>query len=117
MAGDVRFVRLQYDGGARRRVKRNPCKALWQGAKLRWNGEINACGYDFHSRYTLGDIKKDSFARIWSGEEYTRMRKQFREDWNGISICENCTYAFEGGNYDEVIAETVFLKPEASVHY
>ena len=34
-----------------------------------------------------------------------------RTDWNQISICETCTYAFEGGSADEVLAETVFPPP------
>ena len=40
-------------------------------------------------------------------------RQQFRKDWNQISICENCTYAFEGRSYDEVFADTVIFSAGA----
>jgi radical SAM protein with 4Fe4S-binding SPASM domain len=112
ISDDERFVRLRYDGEERRRVKNNPCKALWQGSILRWNGTINACAYDFHGDYPLGDLVKTNFRKIWTGEAYRQMRARFRKDWNEISICHNCTYAFEGGNYDEIIAETIFLGEE-----
>ncbi len=104
------LVRLKYEDGRRVRVKHNPCKALWQRTTLRWDGRINACAYDFHGKQTLGHLRQDDFVQIWSGPAYEKMRKQFREDWNQISICRNCTYAFEGGSYDEVFAETIFLK-------
>ncbi len=103
------LVRLKYKDGQRVRVKHNRCKALWQGTTLRWDGRINACAYDFHGKKTLGQLGQNEFVQIWSGPAYQAMRQQFREDWNQISICENCTYAFEGGSYDEVFAETVFF--------
>lgn len=115
VAGDARFIRLRYREGERVRVKNNRCKALWQGTTLRWDGRVNACPFDFHSKHTLGDAHAADFVQIWTGEQYSKMRRQFREDWNGISICENCTFAFEGGGYDEVFAETVFLSREPSV--
>ena len=111
IASDPRLVRLKYEDGRRVRVKHNRCKVLWQGTTLRWDGRINACAYDFHGKYTLGHVKNDGFVQIWTGQPYTQMRDQFRNDWNQISICENCTYAFEGGSFDEVMAETVFLAP------
>jgi len=37
------------------------------------------------------------------------MRREFRKDPAEISICKNCTYAFEGGDYPDVIAETLYL--------
>jgi hypothetical protein len=58
----------------------------------------------------LGHVDQNDFAQIWDGPSYQDMRQQFRKDWNQISICENCTYAFEGGSYDEAAAETVFFK-------
>jgi len=109
IAQNPQLVRLRYKDGQRVRVKYNRCKALWQGTTLRWDGRVNACAYDFHGKEQLGHAKQSDFVQIWTGPAYKAMRDQFRTDWNKISICENCTYAFEGGNFDEVFVETVFL--------
>jgi radical SAM protein with 4Fe4S-binding SPASM domain len=109
VARNPNLVRLKYKDGQRVRVKHNRCKALWQGTTLRWDGRINPCAYDFHGKQTLGHLGQNDFVQIWSGPAYQTMRQQFRKDWNQISICENCTYAFEGGSYDEVFADTVIF--------
>ncbi len=113
VAGDERFVRLRYENGERVRTKHNKCKALWQGTTLRSDGRVNACAYDFHGKETLGHAGREEFVQIWTGKEYERMREQFGKDWNQISICKDCIYAFEGGSYEEAFAETVLLAEPA----
>ena len=105
---DERLQRFRYsdDGQVRRRVKVNPCKALWHNPTLRWDGTINPCVYDFDGEHALGDIRRESLAGIWSGERYREMRRRFRRDWQSIPICDRCTYAYEGGNYTDVVADT-----------
>jgi radical SAM protein with 4Fe4S-binding SPASM domain len=109
VASDSRFVRLEYENGERKRVKKNPCKALWQGGVLRWDGAMTPCAYDFHSKRKMGDLGKQEFVEIWQGGAYRGMREQFREKYEEIEICRDCTYAFVGGNYEDVFAEKVFL--------
>lgn len=112
IAGDPRFVRLKYGAeGEPVRVKHNPCKALWQGTTLRWDGRINACAYDFRGSYTLGHAKGNDFVQIWTGAEYQKMRDQFRADWKQISICDVCILGYEGGHYEDFAAETRLLEP------
>lgn len=109
---DERFRRFRYTAGddGRLRVKQNPCKALWHCPTLRWDGRINPCAYDFDGERVLGDARHQPLSEIWSGPAYTEMRKAFREDWQGIPICSRCTYAFEGGNYDSIVAEARFFR-------
>jgi MoaA/NifB/PqqE/SkfB family radical SAM enzyme len=114
IASDPSLVRLVYEEGARVRTKRNPCKHLWQGTTLRWNGTVNPCPYDFHGVRTLGDSRKSEFVQIWTGEAYRDMRRAFREDWNKIPICENCTYAFEGGSHNEAFVETLWIQRQGT---
>ncbi len=115
-AGDG-FQRFVYEGNDRVRAKHNPCKALWQKTNLRWDGEITPCTYDFDSVRSMGNVQGHSFRSIWRNAAYTAMRRQFRKDPAEISICKNCTYAFEGGDYPDVVAETLYLnEPSARAH-
>jgi radical SAM protein with 4Fe4S-binding SPASM domain len=114
LPSDVRYRRFQYgdDGVTRQRVKRNPCKALWHNPTLRWDGTINPCVYDFDGGHVLGDVKAETFRQIWSGERYRTMRRQFRRDWERIDICNQCTYAYAGGNYTDIVADTWLFNGE-----
>jgi len=105
--GDYR--RFSYAENDRVRAQHNPCKALWQKTNLRWDGQVTPCTYDFDSARAMGSVAVQPFARIWRNAAYTAMRRQFRKDPTEISICKNCTYAFEGGDYPDVIAETHYL--------
>ena len=113
--GDARLRRFSYldDGVTRVRVKNNPCKALWHNPTLRWDGTVNPCVYDFDGAHVLGDTRSEPFARIWSGPRYAEMRRRFRSDWEQIDICSRCTYAYAGGNYTDIVADTWFF-PEAA---
>ena len=93
------------------RVANNPCKALWHNPTLRWDGTVNPCVYDFDGAHVLGDTRTEPFAAIWTGERYAAMREKFRTRWQDIDICSRCTYAYAGGNYTDVVADT-WLVPE-----
>lgn len=112
---DLRLRRFAYhdDGVTRVRVKDNPCKALWHNPTLRWDGTINPCVYDFDGAHVLGDTRTEPFAAIWSGERYGALRARFRRDWEQIEICSRCTYAYAGGSYTDVVADTWFF-PESA---
>lgn len=114
LPADARYRRFAYAEGddGRVRVAHNPCKALWQSPTVRWDGRLNPCAYDFDSDYPLGDLNAESFREIWRGPAYRRMRAQFRDDWERIPICSRCTYAYEGGNYDEIVADAFFFEPD-----
>jgi radical SAM protein with 4Fe4S-binding SPASM domain len=114
LPGDARLRRFEYlaDGQTRVRVKNNPCKALWHNPTLRWDGTINPCVYDFDGTRVLGDTRTQRFDQIWSGPRYAAMRQQFRRDWQQIEICNRCTYAFVGGNYSDIVADTWFFPPD-----
>ncbi len=115
---ESRYQRFKYasDGfAARLRVDKNPCKHLWNMPVIHWNGVICSCPYDPKEEYPLGDLNTQSLAEIWDGEPYRRMRRRFREDWQGLPICANCSYAYEGGDCGrEIIAEAVFFGSRAA---
>jgi radical SAM protein with 4Fe4S-binding SPASM domain len=95
---------------ARVRRTRNPCKHLWYHPSIHWNGVVCSCTFDPREEFPLGDLRQKSFREIWVDEPYRRLRSQFRADWDHLSLCCECGYAYEGGNCSrETIAEAVFF--------
>jgi radical SAM protein with 4Fe4S-binding SPASM domain len=106
------YQRFRYDPvtGQRIRRKRNPCKTLWNNPVIHWNGKVCPCAFDPHDHYALGDLSAESFAEIWSGPSYRELRRRFREDYQQVTLCSDCSYAFEGGSCStEIIAEAQFF--------
>lgn len=108
----AKYQRFKTDARGRLlRRRRNPCKQLWNHPVVHWNGNITPCTFDAHDRYTLGNLQEDSFRDIWWGEPYREMRRQFREDYRQIKLCNGCTYAFDGGSCaNETIAEVILYE-------
>jgi radical SAM protein with 4Fe4S-binding SPASM domain len=100
---------------SRVRLKRNPCKHLWNNPVIHWNGTVCPCCYDFNEKYPLGDLERDSFKEIWYGAAYRRMRSEFRSRWEEMPLCRECSHGYEGGNlWNEAVTEAVFLTPGPS---
>jgi radical SAM protein with 4Fe4S-binding SPASM domain len=110
---DRQFRRFKEDEThARIRRTRNPCKHPWYHPDVHWNGVVCSCTFDPREEFPLGDLRQKSFREIWADEPYRRFRRQFRADWNQLSLCRECGYAYEGGNCSrETIAEAVFFPP------
>lgn len=93
-----------------RRLKRNPCKNLWNNPVIDWDGTVCPCTYDFDEKYVLGNLKKTDFKDIWFGREYGRIRRQFRSNWKVMDLCGSCSYAFRGGSsIEDIIPEVLFF--------
>jgi MoaA/NifB/PqqE/SkfB family radical SAM enzyme len=112
MPDNERYRRFKsLDGGeGQDRVRRKPpCKNLWNAPTVHWDGTVCSCTYDYHERQVFGDLKVASFREIWFGERSRRLRREFRLDWEGLQLCSNCSYAYEGGScWNETIAEVHF---------
>ncbi|MBP6874621.1 MAG: SPASM domain-containing protein [Candidatus Eisenbacteria bacterium] len=107
---DARYHRFRTDAAGRRiRRRRNPCKQLWNNPSVHWDGTVTICSLDPQNRCVMGDLREHTFREIWRGESYARQRAQFREDWNRMLMCGECSYAYEGGSLCcETIAEAEF---------
>jgi radical SAM protein with 4Fe4S-binding SPASM domain len=112
---DPRYRRFQYapDGTTRLRRGHNPCLHLWHMPAIHWNGAVCMCTYDSHEEYVFGNLHTDTFKSIWFGDAYRRTRRQFQSDWEGIPLCNGCSYAYKGGScIDEIIADAAFFGPQ-----
>jgi radical SAM protein with 4Fe4S-binding SPASM domain len=85
------------DGVSMKRRNYNPCRKLWNSATLHWNGTVCPCCFDPHDRHVLGDLTDTDFRKIWKGQAYREMRRAFRQDYRRLTMCADCTYAYEGG--------------------
>jgi len=109
---NYRYRRFKYapDGTTRLRRKHNPCKHLWNMPAIHWNGTVCMCTYDSKEEHILGDLNTDTFGKIWFGTPSRRLRRQFRSNWEQIGLCNECSYAYEGGScIDEIIADAIFF--------
>lgn len=111
---DLRFRRFKNveGNGQRVRMKKNPCKLLWNNPTIHWNGSVSPCTYDPREKYSLGSLANASFKEIWRGQAYREMRRQFGSNWEKIPVCRDCSYAYQGGNCStETIVEAIFFTP------
>jgi radical SAM protein with 4Fe4S-binding SPASM domain len=91
----------------------NPCKVLWNNPAIHSDGKAFACTFDPHGRKVLGDLLEGSFRDIWWGPSYKELRRKFRNDYQQLSLCRDCTYAFEGGAMgEERDREAHFFDPQ-----
>jgi len=86
---------------SRIRRKVNPCKVLWNNPAIHSDGKLVPCTFDPHGRCVLGDLAESSFSDIWRGSACRDLRCRFRENYQGLALCRDCTYAFEGGSMGE----------------
>jgi radical SAM protein with 4Fe4S-binding SPASM domain len=107
----AKYRRFRTDGEGRRiRRRDNPCKHLWNGPSIHWDGHVSPCTFDPQDRHVLGDLTRQRFEEVWQGESYRRVRREFRQGWDTMTLCRECSYAYEGGSLSrETIAEAVFF--------
>lgn len=112
---DRHYRRFKYDATGQNviRLRRNPCKQLWNNPVIHWSGALCSCTYDPKEKYRLGHLQNDTFENIWYGAPYRRLRRQFRMDWNQLPLCRECSYAYKGGNCGrEIVADAFFFNTQ-----
>ncbi len=105
---DPELRRFAYgaDGVPVRRTE-NSCKAMFHKTTLRWDGRINSCTFDSCGESLLGDFASGSAKEIWRGAAYRDLRRKFRTSWGEIPACARCGHGFQGGDYGEILVDTV----------
>ena len=105
-----RRFRVSQAGKTRVKLKNNPCKHLWNNPVVHWNGAVCPCTYDYYEKHALGNLKEYAFKKIWHGLSYRNIRKQFCKGWEGLSLCRECSYGYEGGDLGrEAISEAFYF--------
>ncbi len=86
------------DGAGAQRLARNPCKHLWNCPAIHSDGTVCSCYVDYEGVRPLGSLKTESFRRIWHGERYRHLRRDFRARWKELPLCGTCSYGWKGGD-------------------
>ena len=68
-----------------------PCWALFNAAKITWNGWLTACCFDHDEKFEIADLNKVSLIEAWNDTKFINMRQEhlnnnFRDD----SLCAKC---------------------------
>jgi len=69
----------------------NHCWKLWHSCVITWDGKVVPCCFDKDATYRLGDLKTDSFKKVWSAGPYNKFRRELLNGRDKIDICTNCT--------------------------
>jgi radical SAM protein with 4Fe4S-binding SPASM domain len=73
---------------------RNSCFRMWSSCVITWDGNVVPCCFDKDADFRLGDLKNQSFKKIWRGEAYQKFRGTILRKRKSIDICCNCTQKF-----------------------
>ncbi len=78
----------------RRKLFYKPCKDIYRGIFVYWNGDVIPCCYDIEGDEIMGNAADKSIAEIWHGSKYTSFRKKVAEAAAGSDLeprlCRSC---------------------------
>lgn len=69
----------------------NHCWKLWHACVITWDGMVAPCCFDKDVAHPLGNLKEQSFAKVWQGSAYQAFRASLLKGRDQIDICTNCT--------------------------
>ncbi len=69
----------------------NQCWKMWSSCVITWDGKVVPCCFDKDAKHVMGDISKQSFIEIWTGEPYQMFRRSILRSRAEIEICKNCS--------------------------
>jgi len=68
-----------------------PCWALFNAAKITWNGWLTACCFDHDEKFEIADLNKVSLIEAWNDPKFVGMRKEHLDEvFNKESLCAKC---------------------------
>lgn len=66
------------------------CFRMWSSCVITWDGWVVPCCYDKDARYKMGNVREESFEKIWKSEKYREFRERILKSRETIDICRNC---------------------------
>ncbi len=71
--------------------KKFNCHLLWTETVINWEGSVLPCCSVYSEKYSFGNIKEDSFKKIWNNKKYISARKNVlgRKN-NANTVCHIC---------------------------
>jgi radical SAM protein with 4Fe4S-binding SPASM domain len=71
----------------------SPCKELYNGPTIYWDGTVGACSCrDVNAKeLVIGDVRNETLDAIWKGDKLKELRKNFLTP-NAHDICKRCSH-------------------------
>ncbi|CAN5304388.1 radical SAM protein [soil metagenome] len=69
----------------------NHCWKLWHANVITWDGLVVPCCFDKDAMHQLGNLKNESFKKIWHNDNYKQFRRELMTGRKNIDICANCS--------------------------
>ncbi|MFL5765901.1 MAG: SPASM domain-containing protein [Bacteroidia bacterium] len=69
----------------------NHCWRLWHSTVITWDGLVVPCCFDKDAEHRMGDLKENSFEKVWKSPAYNAFRASVLRSRSEIDICKNCT--------------------------
>jgi radical SAM protein with 4Fe4S-binding SPASM domain len=81
-----------YDYTEKRKKKIKTCRWLWLQSSVNWNGSISPCCAVWHEKYDFGNIRDNSFKKIWNSKKYMEARNISKQKITEAAdnICSIC---------------------------
>jgi pyruvate-formate lyase-activating enzyme len=70
-----------------------PCWAIFNSARISWNGWLTACCFDHDTRFEMADLNKVSLLEAWHHPRFIELRAAHLSGVSsqlGTSLCKNC---------------------------
>jgi radical SAM protein with 4Fe4S-binding SPASM domain len=68
-----------------------PCRRLWHGMAIRWDGKVVPCCRDIKGDYIVGDAGRIPLKQIWNDEKMLNLRKaHLKGTVSRHILCRNC---------------------------
>ncbi len=67
-----------------------PCWALFNGAKITWDGWLTACYFDHDNVFNIADLNKVSLMEAWHHPKFVEIRRSHLENDFLNSVCAKC---------------------------
>lgn len=67
-----------------------PCWSIFTEGHISFDGRLSACCFDHDSRFTMGDLTKESFMTAWHSKPFQELRAAHVAKSVGGTICEKC---------------------------
>lgn len=69
----------------------NRCWKLQHSNVITWDGLVVPCCFDKDATHRLGNLKNESFKKIWHNSNYKQFRAELMKGRRNIDICANCS--------------------------
>lgn len=92
------YSRYERQSSGRYKIKNallNHCWRMWSSCVITWDGLIVPCCFDKDAKHQLGDLKRESFKKIWQNQKYQTFRQSVLKSREEIDICKNCSEGTE----------------------